>query len=165
MELFIRIRDGQPFEHPILGDNFREAFPEVDVDNLPSEFARFERVPQPILEMFKKAEGPTYQWVDSIVKDVWVIRDATAQEREEVLASLTNQANITVTFLKEAADTNIASATTDVSRDAWIAHKVALDAWVLVDPMTPNFPAQPRFAPDGSVLTVNAPGSTPDVIG
>ena len=41
MELFIQIRNGQPFEHPIFGDNFRQAFPDVDVDNLPPEFARF----------------------------------------------------------------------------------------------------------------------------
>ena len=43
MELYIRIKDGQPFEHPILGDNFREVFPDIDVNNLPSEFAKFEK--------------------------------------------------------------------------------------------------------------------------
>ena len=44
MELFIRLVNGEPFEHPIMGDNFREAFPHIDTDNLPSEFARFLRV-------------------------------------------------------------------------------------------------------------------------
>ena len=44
MELFIRVKDGQAFEHPILGDNFRQAFPNINVNNLPSEFARFERI-------------------------------------------------------------------------------------------------------------------------
>ena len=31
MRLFIQIRDGQPFEHPIIEDNFREAFPDIDI--------------------------------------------------------------------------------------------------------------------------------------
>ena len=44
MELFIQIRDGLPFGHPIYGDNFRQAFPDVDLENLPPEFARFERI-------------------------------------------------------------------------------------------------------------------------
>ena len=41
MELFIRIKDGEPFEHPIFGDNFRAAFPDIDSDNLPPDFVRF----------------------------------------------------------------------------------------------------------------------------
>ena len=49
MELYIQIRNGQPFEHPIFGDNFRQAFPGIDVDNLPPEFAVFQRVPQNVM--------------------------------------------------------------------------------------------------------------------
>jgi len=73
MELFIRIVDGQPFEHPMLGDNFRQAFPNVDVNNLPPEFARFERVPcpNPDESYYLVAATCTYQWVDGVVKDVW----------------------------------------------------------------------------------------------
>ena len=44
MNLFIRIVDGQPFEHPIFEDNFKQAFPDVDLNNLPSEFLKFVRV-------------------------------------------------------------------------------------------------------------------------
>ena len=32
MELYIRIVDGKPFEHPILGDNFRSVFPDIDTN-------------------------------------------------------------------------------------------------------------------------------------
>lgn len=73
MKLYIRIVDGQPFEHPILEDNFRQAFPFIDVDNLPPEFARFERVPRPPADdgYYIVEETCTYQWVDGIVKDVW----------------------------------------------------------------------------------------------
>jgi hypothetical protein len=45
MELFIRIKNGVPVGHPILAENLRQCFPEIDTSNLPPEFARFERVP------------------------------------------------------------------------------------------------------------------------
>lgn len=80
MELYIQIRDGQPFEHPILGDNFRQAFPEIDVNNLPSEFAKFERIALnagPYDVYFNS----TYEWVDGIVKDVHHIRPMTDEEK------------------------------------------------------------------------------------
>lgn len=81
MELFIQIRDGRPYEHPILGENFREAFPHIDCENLPSEFAHFERVPQPQVSTYQIIEGVTYEWVDGIVKDVWHVREMTTEEK------------------------------------------------------------------------------------
>lgn len=81
MELFIQIRNGQPFEHPILGDNFREAFPGIDTNNLPPEFARFERIEQPQYGPYDILTGPSYEWVDGIVKDVWSVRPMTQQEK------------------------------------------------------------------------------------
>lgn len=83
MELFIRIKDGQPFEHPIFGDNFREAFPEIDVNNLPPEFARFERVQRPEFGVYDVwiSEDPTYELVDGVYKDVWHKRNMTAEEK------------------------------------------------------------------------------------
>lgn len=82
MELFIRIKDGQPFEHPIFGDNFRQAFPDVDVNNLPPEFARFERVERPVLGEYEVmvSEDATYELIDGVWKDVWHKRDMTAEE-------------------------------------------------------------------------------------
>lgn len=81
MELFIRIKDGKPFEHPILGDNFRDAFPDIDPDHLPSDFARFERIPQPSIGPYEINEGVIYQWDNDRVKDVWQIRQMTEQEK------------------------------------------------------------------------------------
>jgi len=81
MELFIRLLDGQPFEHPIMGDNFRQAFPNIDTNNLPDNFAKFERIPKPSLVYAKlNNPQPTYQWVDGVVKDVWDITQMTEQE-------------------------------------------------------------------------------------
>lgn len=80
MELFIQIRDGKPFEHPILGSNFREAFPHLDVNNLPPNFAKFERVDPPEYGVYETLRGPSYEWIDGIIKDVWYVRPMTEQE-------------------------------------------------------------------------------------
>lgn len=80
MELFIRIKDGQPFEHPILGENFRQAFPDVNTNNLPAEFARFVRVAAPVIGVYEVYEGVTYEWQNGLVTDVHHVRAMTAEE-------------------------------------------------------------------------------------
>jgi len=165
MELFIQIRDGQPHEHPIFGDNFRQAFPDIDVNNLPPEFARFERVPQPNTAGTFEVEELSYQWIDGIVKDVWSVRPMTEIEHAQKLQDLTQAANASVGFLKEITQQNIDNAPSDAAKQAWIDYLAALNAWTLVDPVEPNIPQPPRINADGTVMDVNAPGSAPNVIG
>ena len=86
MELFIRIVDGQPFEHPIMGDNFQQAFPHIDTNNLPPEFARFERVDKPPVGVFECYEGVTYECFDGVWKDVHHLRPMTSEEKSEHIA-------------------------------------------------------------------------------
>lgn len=81
-DLYIQIRDGQPHEHPIFADNFREAFPDVDTENLPDTFAKFIRVDTPLLDTYEVYEGVTYGWVDGVVKDVHHVRSMTEEERQ-----------------------------------------------------------------------------------
>jgi hypothetical protein len=81
MELFIQIRDGQPYQHPILGDNFRQAFPHIDVDNLPPEFARFVRTQMPYPDGTYQKVVENYVWDGGVVRDDWVICDMTAEEK------------------------------------------------------------------------------------
>lgn len=81
MNLYIRIRNGLPFEHPIVEENFIQAFPDVDLKNLPPEFAKFERIPAPDLGPYEVNVGVTYEQVDNIVKDVWNIRPMTDEEK------------------------------------------------------------------------------------
>lgn len=80
MELYIRIKDGQPFEHPIFGDNFREAFPHIDTNNLPESFARFVRVEPPVVGVYEVYESVSYEWRDGLVTDVHHVRQMTAKE-------------------------------------------------------------------------------------
>ena len=96
IELYIQIRDGQPFEHPIFADNFREAFPDVDIENLPDTFAKFIRVEPPVLDTYKVYEGVTYQWVDGVVKDVHLTRPMTDEEQAAKTLELEAAKNSTV---------------------------------------------------------------------
>lgn len=80
MELYIRIQNGQPFEHPILGDNFRQAFPDVDTNNLPAEFARFVRVAPFAVGPYEKNQTVSYQLVDGAYTDVFACEQMTAEE-------------------------------------------------------------------------------------
>jgi hypothetical protein len=80
MELYIRILGGKPFEHPIFADNFREAFPHVDVNNLPAEFARFVRVQAPRLGPYEKNQTVTYKMIDGVYTDVYHCEQMTVEE-------------------------------------------------------------------------------------
>jgi hypothetical protein len=140
MELFIKIVGGQPFEHPMVGKNFRQAFPDVDVNNLPAEFARFERVAPPKIKYSQLAVGPVYQWVDGVVKDVWTIQDlegAALAEKEQIQAEYLNSIHrryllVTQTLLAQETDP---VAVQDLN--SWIA---ALSTWTLTDYEKPGIP-------------------------
>ena len=86
MELYIRIKDGLPFEHPIFGDNFRQAFIGLDTDNLPPEFAKFVRVERPKLGPFEVYVGCTYELVNGVWTDVHNVRPMTAEEKTAKIA-------------------------------------------------------------------------------
>ena len=81
MELFIRIENGVPYEHPIIRDNFIAAFPEINLENLPDWVKPFERVEIPEIGTYEVFEGTTYQDIDGVVKDVHAIRAMTDGER------------------------------------------------------------------------------------
>lgn len=80
MNLYIRIKDGQPLEHPILGENFVQAFPDVDVNNLPPEFARFERVDAPEQGVYEKLRLEYEQGADGVYRDTWYCVPMTPEE-------------------------------------------------------------------------------------
>lgn len=143
LELYIQIRDGQPHEHPIFADNFREAFPDVDTENLPDTFAKFIRVAAPVPDTYEVYEGVSYQWVDGVVKDVHSVRQMTDEERAAKTQELEAGANQIKLARIAICDDMIGKGE---AVDLWQAAKDAHEAWVLenVDPITPAFPRFPR---------------------
>lgn len=146
LELYIQIRDGQPHEHPIFADNFREAFPDVDTENLPDTFAKFIRVAPPVPDTYEIYEGVTYQWVDGVVKDVHSVRPMTDEERAEKTAELeamVNQIKLDrITFIND----TLTAETDEAAQTLWLDCLTAHEAWTLesVNPITPAFPRFPR---------------------
>jgi hypothetical protein len=83
MKLYIQIKEGVPFEHPLMEENFVQAFPSIDVNNLPEEWSVFERVAEPTVGVYELIESCSYQIVEGVVKDVWVTRNMTTEEKLE----------------------------------------------------------------------------------
>jgi len=164
MELFIRIKDGVPFEHPIMGDNFRQAFPNVDTANLPPEFAKFVRKPMPPIGALEILEAVTYQWKDGVVEDVYQVRPMTEEERTIALQQITTRVLADVAISKQLAQSKIDS-TTGAAQQVWVDYLAELNAWALVDPLQPNIPSEPVTAADGTVSSTGSSGTVPNVIG
>jgi hypothetical protein len=164
MELFIQIRDGQPYEHPIFGDNFRQAFPDVDVNNLPPQFARFVRVQPPNLAGVYEVEEGHYEWANGVVTDVYSVRPMTDTEKAEKDAKEKQRLLDDVAAMKGFAEQKIQSTTGSVQA-AWQDYLAQLNAWAYTDWKTPNVPFPPKFDANGNVISASAPGSAPDVIG
>lgn len=78
--LYIRIKDGKPYEHPMILENIILAFPNFDANNL-IDFAKFERVSSPFLGTYEIADHH-YDWDDDVVKDIWTIRNMTEEEKD-----------------------------------------------------------------------------------
>jgi hypothetical protein len=149
LELYIRIRDGQPHEHPIFADNFRDAFPDVDTENLPDTFAKFIRVDAPVLGTYEVYEGVTYQWVNDVVKDVHSVRPMTDEERSAKDVELAELAIQNANMLHQMR-MGWCQTTADETEDAtqkqlWLDCLAAHQAWVLesANPITPAFPLFP----------------------
>ena len=73
MNLYIQIKNGPPFQHPIVEANLLEAFPGLDLRNLPVWLARFERVEQykrPVLSVYGKEIKEVYYFkADGVVTE------------------------------------------------------------------------------------------------
>ena len=152
LELYIQIRDGQPFEHPIFGDNFRQAFPDVDTDNLPTDrFAPFIRVEKPAINTYEVYEGVSYQWVDGVVKDVHEVRPMTEEETLAKTQELTDIANTILASRISLINEVLTTETDPTAQELWSKCLIAHEAWVLesVDPITPIFPLFPIKDQDG----------------
>lgn len=84
MRLFIRLNYGVPFEHPIMENNFRQVYPNIDLDNLPFEFVEFKRKSIPILGIYEKNLSVIYEIIDGYCTDVFSWDQMTEVEKLEV---------------------------------------------------------------------------------
>lgn len=83
MRKFIQIKDGQPYQHPVIEQNMRIAFPGIDLDNLPEGWVEFIRHPMPNVGPYEIYQGVEYQWIDGKVQDVHLVREMIQSEKDE----------------------------------------------------------------------------------
>ena len=78
MKLYIQVENGQTVNHPAFEDNLLQAFGQI-----PNNWEPFVRVERPILNTYDILESndPTYQKVNNIWTDVWVVRSMTQGEK------------------------------------------------------------------------------------
>jgi|TARA_B110000211_G_C13971866_1_gene505345 hypothetical protein len=84
MKLYIQMSGGQPHEHPIVEWNFKQAFPDIDVNNLPPEYCPFVRVEAPALGVYQHNQAVSYGLVEGLAgtyTDIWTCEDMTAEEK------------------------------------------------------------------------------------
>jgi hypothetical protein len=88
MNYVIQIKDGATFAHPIAVENLVAAFPGIDLENLPAEFAPFERI-DPISMQRKPYEVfvESYVMEDGVVKDSWSVQEVSAEDKAALRAA------------------------------------------------------------------------------
>ena len=168
MELYIQIRNGQPFEHPIMGDNFREAFPHIDPNNLSPEFAVFVRKDDPTLmnqkTVFQKVNS-NYVWENGYVTDSYYIRDMTEEEKAIELEGMKVGFDLTIQTFKEKALQKVEAETNAEYKQIWLDYVSLLDTSTFSYPDTSTPPAMPYYNTAGELLSVTTSGETPSVFG
>jgi hypothetical protein len=91
MSLYIRIKDGQPFEHPLTVENMKLVFPNVDLDNLPTDFMQFVRVEKRDTKLYEVYENHEYVIDENVVKDIHNFRPMTLQEKDDYIQTITQE--------------------------------------------------------------------------
>lgn len=92
--LYIKIVDGVAVDHPILEENLVSAFPEINLDRLPANFARFQKTPQPRFGVYELCEHSYAANTEDVYTDVWTVRPMTDHEKTQ------QQNTVKSTFIK-----------------------------------------------------------------
>lgn len=158
MNLYIQIREGQPYQHPILEDNLVQAFPGIDLNNLPPGFARFVRVAQPSPDAmpvghFQVADC-TYELMEdrATYHDRWAVREMTDAEKAEATKTRVAQNKSILEDLK-AFGQGKADETTGDAQTAWQEYISVLNSFTVTDPFDVTWPTPPKFDDAGNPIT------------
>ena len=83
MKLYIKIKDGIPDGHPMIEENILSAFPNVDLNNLPDNWAEFKRIEVPIYGIYELHDGTEYELdpATGVWQDKHTIREMTESEK------------------------------------------------------------------------------------
>jgi hypothetical protein len=124
MNLYIEIENGVAINHPAYEDNLIDA-----LGSVPAHWEAFTRVEQPEPALYQTFDSPrvTYQKVNGVWSDVWMLRDMSDAEK---------------------------AAKQQITKDAWAVHPNAenLTAWTFDEATNTMVPPIPRPAIDQTKL-------------
>lgn len=86
--LYIQVRNGGPYEHPIHEENMRAVFPDFDPNNPPDGFEEFFRHPLPTCGPFEVYVDTYYEKHDGKWQDYHHVRKMTPTEKAERLRDI-----------------------------------------------------------------------------
>lgn len=82
--LYIRLKNGQPFEHPITQENLLLAFPGIDLQNLPEYISVFQKTNKPNnIGVYEIIENYYAISADRTVTEFWSTRPMTELEKQQ----------------------------------------------------------------------------------
>jgi hypothetical protein len=155
MNLYIQIKDGQPINHPIIETNMIQAYPDVDLINLPPEFARFNRYQMPTDLVTSPFQMPYNSYgldADGVSYcDIWAVRDMDAGERQVRTRVEQRSVDDEVKFFKDFAADKIANTTGDV-QTAWQNYLDSVNSMDTSDPFSVVWPAVPQVDSEGYLI-------------
>ena len=156
MNLYIQMQDEKPWQHPLLEDNVLQAWPGIDLNNLPSNLARFRRHRQPDANVLPVGDFQvpvcSYELApDGVYEDTWTVREMSDDERRVTTKARKNSVAADLVVLKEMATSRIETTTGDV-QNAWQNCLNLLNLLDTSDPFNVAWPLLPRVDEDGDLI-------------
>ncbi len=88
MDLYLRVVDSKPVDHPVTKGNLEMLFPDHDFSTGgPADYVPFRRAEEPIAGPYERVEGSTYGLADGTWTDIWTVTPLTEEEKSAKIAA------------------------------------------------------------------------------
>ena len=167
MNLYIKLENGQPINHPLFEDNILQCYPNIDLSNT-DLFVPFIRLQVPylpktelqVIENKYVYDANTLSYTDS-----YYIRDMNQDEIVQTTNDKINSNNAIITSLTDNALQELVKAD-EIDKPIWHSYLDSLyDLTLYSDPFKIVFPRPPKKDSTGNLVSLQSSGSKPNVIG
>jgi len=158
MNLYIQIKDGKPDQHPLIESNVLQVWPDIDLNNLPPNLAKFRRIQQPDATVLPVSHFQTavctYELAEDGVtyQDTWRVKDMNDDEKYMVTKKQKADNQAQMDSFKGWVAGQVEN-TTGNTQTAWqnvLDQLNLLD--ITTDPFNITWPTPPRFDADGDLI-------------
>jgi len=150
-QLFIKVIDGQPVDHPVFQANLLQVY--ESQDKIPPEYKPFQRYLQYVTPGPLQKAVCTYQYVNEQWCDVWEVVDMTEEEKTERTKEIHEWAKDSESAIRRKTERRITETTNEIHIAVFNRYLSLLDAWEL-DITNPKFPDPPFYTPETDTWTI-----------